>query len=498
MRWILFLLATSLATAEPDLVPWPRTYEAGKGELHPTRVVATTTNLLPLARVLAGEMVQAGGTRLEVASGAARTGDIALVIDTSLRGEAYTVRVADTATVRGGNYAAVALGTVTLLQSLRGGALPACEIQDEPRASYRGLLVDVARKFHSIETLKQCVVLCRLYKIRYLQLHLTDDQSFTFSSTAYPLLTTKNHHGGPAYILEQLRELEQFAVERGVVIVPEFEMPGHAGAMNRAMPELFKIKGTKPYEHHASINFVNDKVLAALDTIIGEMCDVFRASPYFHIGGDEADIAFAHQHPEFQAAMKETGLTNQWQLYRRFLVRMNETVKQRGKQMIVWEGFHREPKSQVQIPKDIIVMVYESQFYLPQHLVEDGYTVINAAWTPLYVVNARCQTVEHIFQWNPLLWGKFTKEYDKTKWFQLQPSPLVIGAQMCAWEQPQDVEIPSLRQRLPAMSERIWSPDLGRSAADFQKRLQTTDRLYESLRGANTNGTASVGVRHHD
>ncbi len=83
--------------------------------------------------------------------------------------------------------------------------------------------------------LRQVIDLCRWYKIRFLQLHLTDDQSFTFPSTAYPKLATPGCH----YTIEQLRELEQYAVERGVLMAPEFEMPSHAGTMARKMPELF-------------------------------------------------------------------------------------------------------------------------------------------------------------------------------------------------------------------------------------------------------------------
>ena len=230
---------------------------------------------------------------------------------------------------------------------------------------------------------------CAGCTIRFLQLHLTDDPAFTFPSTAFPKLAAQPQHGGPAYTLEELRDLERYACERGVAIVPEMEVPGHAGAMNRAMPELFKIRGTKPYGHHASINFANPAVVQAVDTLVGEMCEVFRSSPYFHVGGDEADLAFAHQHEDFQAAFKQFGLgeKGQGQLYRHFLIQMDEIVRKHGKRMIVWEGFHRDPRSQFQIPKDVIVMEYECPFYPPEQLVADGFTVVNAAWTPLYVVN---------------------------------------------------------------------------------------------------------------
>ena len=473
-----------------SLVPWPQSIQRAGGLFalpEDARIVAETPSLLRLANVLAEEIRATCSVELKVAADAARPGDIVLRLSDNLKGEAYTVRIVDTASVEGGNYDAVALGTVSLLQLLgRDGSavvLPRLTLKDRPHSDYRGLLIDVARKHHSIDTLRQCAELCRMYKIKYLQLHLTDDPAFTFPSTAYPQLTSKNYHGGPAYTLDELKGLEAYASARGVAIVPEFEVPGHAGTMNRTMPDLFKIKGTKPYEHHATINFADPKVLKAVETIVGEMCDVFKSSPYFHIGGDEADFAFAHQHPDFQAAFKrfDLGDKGQWQLYRRFLLQMNEIVKRRGKRMIVWEGFHRDPESQFQIPKDVTVMEYECPFYPPRQLIEDGYTMINAAWTPLYVVNRKRWTPEQIYAWNLHLLGQHSTNYATTTWHQLEPTPQIIGAQMCSWEQPQTVEISSLRTRLPAMSERIWNPDAGRSYDDYARRAAATDRLLSRL-----------------
>jgi hypothetical protein len=253
--------------------------------------------------------------------------------------------------------------------------------------------------------------------------------------------------------------------------------------MNRAMPELFKIKGTKPYEHHASINFANPAVVQAVDTLVGEICDVFRSSPYFHIGGDEADLAFAHQHPDFQAAFKEFGLgeKGQGQLYRHFVIQMDEIVRKYGKRMIVWEGFHRDPGSQFQIPKDVMVMEYECPFYPPDQLVADGYTVVNAAWTPLYVVNRHRWSPRRICEWDLWLFGQFAPSYPKVAWHRVKPTDQVVGAQMCAWEQREAVEISSLRTRLPAMAERIWDPARKLEHADFARRAQAGDELLSRL-----------------
>jgi hexosaminidase len=482
------LSAGSLQAApgdEPCLVPWPKTLTMGQGRLdlgERCRIVADAPALAPLAGILADEIRAIAGLKPATAVGKPGAGDIGLSLDPALRGERYRLDVADRAVVAGGNYAAVVMGTVTLLESLVAAdgkiSLPRVAINDEPAAAYRGLMIDVARRYHSIAGLKRIVQLCRLYKVRYLQLHLTDDQGFMFPSKAYPLLATKNENGGKTYTIEQLEDLVAYADARGVTIIPEYEMPGHSAAANRAMHDLFIIAKTKPYEHHASINFCKDEVMRAVATIVGEMCEVFRSSPYFHIGGDEADLALADQNVDFKAAMKKHDLPNQHELYRRFICQMNEIVKHHGKQMIVWEGFGRQGR--VPIPKDIVVMSYEIRFYMPGDLLQDGYPVINASWTPLYVVNANARPPEEIFAWRLTQFKPFgAKPADPGQ--IVPPSRNLLGAQMCAWEQPEASEMPSTRKRLPAMIERIWNPDAGRSYRDFERRLSACNRLLDLL-----------------
>ena len=360
-------------------------------------------------------------------------------------------------------------------------ALPRMILDDSPDKSYRGLMIDVARQYHSIDSLKQIVGLCRLYKIRYLHLHLSDDQGFMFPTKAFPKVANQIQNGGKPYTLEELTDLVAYADARNVTIVPEFDIPGHSASLNRSDPDFWMIRGTKPYEHHASINFSRDEVIDACSTLIGEMCQVFKSSPYFHIGGDEADYVFADQNAQFQAAFKKLGLGDkaQHELYRRFLTLMDATVKKNGKQTIVWEGFGREPNSKFQIPKDVIVMVYENRFYQPNDLEADGYTIVNASWTPLYVLRNLTEYTQKIFEWNINQFGAFTKEYDKTTWRQLEPNDKMSGTQVCSWEQPQAVELGNLRWPVAAMSERVWNQQTGKSWPQFQKRLAATDSILE-------------------
>jgi N-acetyl-beta-hexosaminidase len=344
-------------------------------------------------------------------------------------------------------------------------------------------MIDVARQHHDISVLKQCVLLCYLYKLNYLQLHLTDDQSFTFPSKAYPQLSAKNPNGSKAYTREELLDLVHFADHHGVTIIPEMDLPGHSARLVAELPDLFKIRGTKPYEHHATINFAKHEVLRAVETLIGEMCDVFKSSPYFHMGGDEADISLADQSPEFQSAFKELGLPphSQQELFRRFISQVGRMVKRCGKKLLVWEGFGQDKHSRFPIPKDVQVMEFENSYYMPQDLLKDGYTLINASWTPLYVVNRHVWPAKVVYDWDLSKFGRYGNLLPTTQWFNVQPTKNIIGAQACSWEGPGSVEVQTLRRIVPAMAERLWNGSTKTPYSNFATRLSATDNLLERL-----------------
>ncbi len=437
-----------------------------------SRVVAGGAALVPLAKVVAGEVAQLSGLQLTAVQGAAGERDISLVLDAAMPSEAYELNVGASAVVRGGSYAAVAMGTATLLQSLRGSSLPHMQVQDRPLASYRGLLIDTARRWHTLETLKKLVVLCRWYKINHMQLHLTDDQSFTFPSRAFPSLATPDRH----YTLDQIAELVTFARDRGVAILPELEMPGHSAAAVGGLPE--RVACDPPAGNALCPS--HEQTYETMDTLIGEMCQAFPASPYFHIGADEVVKTAWESCTRCKAFMAEHGLESTEELYRHFIVRMNKIVKRHGRKMIVWEGFAKTGK--IPIPTDITVMIFECHYNLPPDVLAGGYQVINTAWQPLYVVNARNWTPEHIYGWNMYRWEHWyhiSPAFEKP--IQVQPTDQIIGAQMCAWEQPDELELPSLRHRVPAMAERIWNPQAGRTFADFEARLKDTDAKLDKL-----------------
>ena len=187
--------------------------------------------------------------------------------------------------------------------------LPRMTIDDEPYFDYCGAMLDIARKPHSIETLKRCVLAARMYKIRFIQLHMSDENAWTFPSTAYPKAGSTNFAwaGGDkptVYNLDELKQLVAFADARGVTSFPNWKRPDTAAYPRGSLPEIFGYKDNSGKMVGKSvINIVSDRAISALDTIVGEMCDVFKSSPYFHVGCDESSLDIQDT-PEFRSRIQ--------------------------------------------------------------------------------------------------------------------------------------------------------------------------------------------------
>ena len=167
--------------------------------------------------------------------------NLSLEIDKELDEEEYEIAVKNKIVIKGGSLRAIKMARSTLLQLSENDkgriTLPIINIKDNPDASYRGLLIDLARKWHKVETIYKLIDLASFYKLNYLQFHLTDDQLFTFPSENFPKLQTKDKH----YTKEELLSFVDYANQRGVVIVPEIDVPGHSMQFVKKYPEIFSI-----------------------------------------------------------------------------------------------------------------------------------------------------------------------------------------------------------------------------------------------------------------
>ena len=410
--------------------------------------------------------------------------DISFNIDNSLRDEEYKIEIDKNVIITGGSYNAISMAKSSLLQiiKLKGNKtiiLPKSKIFDMPDSSYRGLMIDLSRMWHSIESIRNVIDLASFYKIKYLQLHLSDDQAFVFPTDSFPNLPTPDR----PYTKKDFVELVEYAKIRGVTIVPEIDVPGHSRQFIETYPKIFDVNnGIKKSN---VINIASEKVYKALDQIIAEVAEVFYNSPFIHMGADEAKLDLYKNVKEVKSFMNKNKLGDDvHELYRYFIVRINEIVKKYDKQMLVWEGFRKEGK--IKIPKDIIVFEFETLYNHPKNLIEDGYTLVNASWTPLYAVyggvkNKMAQRAvwspERIFKWNKWRWEHFSKSVPGYNPIQLKETNQVIGGQMCSWEQSGEAEIPVLRKRLPVFSERVWNDKPKKSFDETLSTIERTDKI---------------------
>ena len=425
--------------------------------------------------------------------------NLSIEIDNELGEEEYEIEVKNKIEIKGGSPSAIKMARSTLLQLSENDKeriiFPILNIKDSPDASYRGLLIDLARKWHRVETIYKLIDLASFYKLNYLQFHLTDDQLFTFPSENFPKLQTEDKH----YTKEELLSFVDYANQRGVVIVPEIDVPGHSMQFVKKYPEIFSISDAESGGEDlfgGRVDFVNvlnmgkEEVYTSLEKLFIEVMDIFHTSPYFHLGADEANLKLIVDDPDVKKFMKKNNLGNDiHELYRYFIVRMNDFFKSKGKQMFVWEGFSRNGK--IEIPRDITVFEFESLYNLPNHLVEDGYKLVNTSWKPLYVVRSGNPDPnvlplkwgpERIYEWNMWRWETwYYKSPAYKKPIQLDRNKNVIGAQMCSWEQTDESEVPSLRKRLPSFVERIWNVDKKVEFDVFFEKVNKTDIVLSEI-----------------
>lgn len=404
-----------------------------------------------------------------------------LVQDDSMVGGAYKISCSNYVTLSAADEAGVQAGFATLLQIMEPKEgdilLPHVTIQDQADASYRGLMIDLARNWHEMDLIYRYVDLCYFYKINMLHLHFTDAESYTLPSSVYPNLSTEGRH----YTREQIDALVEYAHNRGVTLIPEIETPGHSQTFAAAYPKLFGTKG---------ILCSHDEVFDALDAVLQEVTEMFPYSPYIHIGGDEAAInnwlqcskcmQYAKQNNLF--VQGDTSLTVQ-KLYANFVQKVADIVKKYGRQPIVWEGFAKEVNDLVS--KDVIVISWENHYQSTQDLVAAGFPIINCAWQPMYIVPPDTGwSDEEILDWSIYFWNHWWDQSSALGGFEIEPTDQVIGGQISVWGNPSNgvnQEFNMVMQRVPALAEKTWNVNSTRDIEEFRTSYRSTRSIFQPI-----------------
>lgn len=358
-----------------------------------------------------------------------------------------------------------------------------CTVSDKPDCAYRALMVDLARKWHTASEITDYIDLCYLYKIKYIHLHFTDSQGYTLPSDIFPKLPTE----GKSYTKSEIAYLNDYAISRNIEIIPELDIPGHSAKAKAAYPELFEhtpIEG-KCDEHVLCIGKPN--LLESLRKIIVEIMEMFPNSRYFHIGGDEANFDTCYNCRDCMAHMEKLGVNSVKALYTRFIKDITDTVLELGRTPIVWEGFPKEGAQM--LSRDIIVTAWESLYHLPNELIDEGFTVTNSSWLPLYIVPPTHKHVaggrwypEDILEWNIYTWRNWWKKsFAAEKPITVTPTDKVIGGTLCAWECTYAEDILPITENLAAFSERLWNSSCDAPKAEILSALERLSELSTRL-----------------
>ncbi len=360
--------------------------------------------------------------------------------------------------------------------------IPKCEIEDAPDSTFRCLMLDVARRFHPVDFLYRYVDLCYLLKINRFIIHFTDDQSYTLPCDAFPKLPTKCKQ----YTKAEIKALCEYADSRGVMIIPEIDMPGHSARFQAEYPEIFGSCG---------IMDATDEAFEALEKIYAEAAELFSLSDYIHVGGDEAVLGRWGDSEKTLAFMEKEGISDFVQLYGYYVGRICRKVLDCKKTPIAWEGFHKESNDYV--PKETLVMVFESYYQLAPQLTEAGFTVINASWEPVYVVAPwRKWPVEEILTWDKYVWDHWWEgsPAHENK-IILEKGSACDGGALCAWgdylmgyESSRlacQLEFKTVVPRLAAVSEKLWEENDFHSPESFGAAYERLVKKLELLFGEN-------------
>ncbi|MGN6375880.1 MAG: beta-N-acetylhexosaminidase [Sphingomonas sp.] len=510
MRLSLPIVLTALLLPVPaiagplPLVPLPAsvmphagsfTITAGQAIGYPARDAGAAE----AGRLLAAQIKTQRGLALTPSTG---TAPIRFVRDSGVKGrEAYRLTVGSGGvTIAASGDAGLLYGAMTLAQLASPDdalgqpvTIAGVEIADAPRFGWRGLMLDVARHFQPIGEIYKIVDQMAAVKLNTLHLHLTDDQGWRFEVKRYPRLTEIGawrrppSTGGAApetkvggfYTQAQLKELVAYAARRGITIVPEVDLPGHAQALVAAYPE-FGVLGDQPQVGHdwgvnpylfnpgrSGVTFV--------ENILDELMAVFPGT-YVHLGGDEAVKDQWERSPAVQAEIKKLGLNDENALQSWLIDQFGDYLAKHGRRLIGWDEILEGG-----LPSSASVMSWRGEKGAID-AANAGHDVVLSPAPTLYLDHVQsdhadeppgqggAETLADVYAYDPMPAAIAPAERAH-----------VLGAQANAWSEyivtPYQLEH-RLFPRIGAVAELGWTPQAKRDFTGFLPRIDAQDRRW--------------------
>lgn len=504
--------AQHCSSSRYPLIPEPRVLTPGSGEFVLTKktkivVVQGDADVKRVADMLIEMVKGSAGYRLHYGNAGLKERVISFSADTGMANEeGYKLWVRPGSieihfkTAKGAFFALQTLRQLMppSIEKVNAGErkfpIPVVTIEDAPRFSYRGFLLDVSRHFFSIDFLKRYIDLMAFYKYNTFHLHLNDDQGWRIEIKNYPRLqqigawrketqvgfrtdTPKTFDGiphGGFYTQEELKDLVKFAAERFVTIIPEIDFPGHAQAILAAYPQFGCIDSvytvSRSWGVHKDILCPKEETFRFLEDVLSEVLTIFP-SHFIHIGGDEVAKDRWKASPFCQQMIRQLGLNGENGLQSYFIQRMEKFLNDRGRAIIGWDeilqgglapnatvmSWHGDKAAiEAAVLKHNVIMTPTSFTYLNYYQ-----TAKQGAVEPL--ANRGVVTLQKAYSYNPVPSG-------------LQPgeNKFILGVQASLWTEYVPTEQNALLMVFPracAIAEVGWTSQDNKDYPDFTKRL---------------------------
>lgn len=361
-------------------------------------------------------------------------------------------------------------GLQTFLQlvetTTNGFAVPVVTIKDQPRFAWRGLLIDVGRHFIPLDVLKRNLDGMAAVKMNVLHWHLYDNEGFRVESKRFPKLQGSGSDG-LYYTQDEIREFVAYAHDRGIRVVPEFEMPGHSRSLFAGYPEMASGPGPyaiEPGGADAVMDPTREATYKFIDKFIEEMAKLFP-DDYFHIGGDEVNGHQWDANPKIQAFIHAHGMKNNQDLQAYFNRRLQKILSKHHKIMMGWdEVLHPD------LPKTVVVQSWRGQQSLAT-AAQQGYSGLLSFG---YYLDLMWPASRH-YAVDPMSGAAASLSAEEKK--------RIVGGEACMWSEwvtPENIDS-RIWPRNAAIAERLWSPPEVQDPGALYARLKELSWRLEWL-----------------
>ena len=361
-------------------------------------------------------------------------------------------------------------GLQTFLQLVETGpdgfSVPVVTIKDQPRFTWRGLLIDVGRHYIPLDVLERNLDGMAAVKLNVLHLHLSDNEGFRVESKRFPKLHQEGSDG-LYYTQADIRTLVDYARDRGIRVMPEFDMPAHSRSWFVGYPELASTPGSykiEPGGVDTVIDPTREQTYKFLDKFVAEMGKLFPDA-YFHIGGDEVNGKPWDDNPKIQGFMHSHGMKNNQDLQAYFNQRLQKILSKHQKIMVGWDEILRPD-----LPKNIVVQSWRGQESLAT-ATQQGFSGMLSFG---YYLDLMWPASRH-YAIDPMSGAASSLSADERS--------RILGGEACMWGEwisPENIDS-RVWPRTAAIAERLWSPQQAQDVNSMYARLDELSWRLEWL-----------------